>query len=180
MPHTPTHQVSPAPVIVLLGGPGSGKGTHGRALAAALHYEHLSSGEHLRDHIRRGTALGQQTRAFIEKGQFVPDHLANELVHGLLAERPRALGFVLDGYPRALAQAEALETMVPAFGCAVTQALYLSISDDEIMRRLSGRLTCRRCGQTWHETSSPPARAGVCDRCGGELFRRADDEPATI
>jgi adenylate kinase len=86
----------------------------------------------------------------------------------------------LDGYPRSIAQAKTLEEIVSATGCAVTQALYLAISDDEIVRRLSGRLTCRTCGKTCHEASNPPVRRGVCDRCGGELFRRTDDEPATI
>ena len=173
-------QVSSTPVVVLLGGPGSGKGTHGKALAAALGYEHLSSGEHFRNHIRRATPLGRQARGFIENGQLVPDALALELVRAMLGDSSTACGFVLDGYPRSLAQAEALEGVVSALGYAVTQALYLAISDDEIVRRLSGRLTCRTCGRTWHELSTPPARRGVCDACGAELFRRADDEPATI
>ncbi|MEO8350274.1 MAG: nucleoside monophosphate kinase, partial [Chthoniobacteraceae bacterium] len=161
-------------------GPGSGKGTHGQALAAALGFEHLSSGEHFRDHIRRATPLGRRAGEFIENGQLVPDELVNELVRAMLGGDSAASGFVLDGYPRSLAQAEALEGIVLALDCVVTQALYLAISDDEIVRRLSGRLTCRVCGRTCHETSKPPVRAGVCDACGGELFRRADDEPATI
>ncbi len=168
------------PVVVLLGGPGSGKGTHGQALAAALGYQHLSSGEHFRDHIRRETPLGRRAREFIESGQLVPDEVAGELVRAMLGGSPDASGFVLDGYPRSLAQAEALETIVATLDCAVTQTLYLAIADDEIVRRLSGRLTCRACGRTCHEISQPPARPGVCDACGGELFRRADDEPATI
>ena len=180
MPQASQSQIPSTAVIVLLGGPGSGKGTHGQALAQALGYEHLSSGEHLRDHIRRATPLGCQAREFIENGQLVPDHLATELVRALLGGGPTGSGFVLDGYPRSLAQAEALERIASPLGCAVTQALYLAISDEEIVRRLSGRLTCRTCGQTCHETSKPPARRGVCDACGGELFRRADDEPATI
>ena len=180
MPQNTKHQILPKAVIVLLGGPGSGKGTHGKALAAALGYEHLSSGEELRAHIRRATPLGRQAQGFIEKGQLVPDDVANELVQTLLRDCPSASGFVLDGYPRSLAQAEALEGIVSALGFVVTQALYLAVSDDEIVRRLSGRLTCRTCGQTYHETSKPPTQSGVCDACGGELFRRADDEPVTI
>jgi len=170
----------PTPIIVLLGGPGSGKGTHGHALAAALGYEHLSSGEHLRDHIRRTTPLGLRARDFIENGQLVPDDVANELVQTILGEGSSASGFVLDGYPRAVAQAKALEGIASAVACEVTQALYLAISDDEIVRRLSGRLTCRSCGKTCHETSLPDSQRPVCDNCGGELFRRKDDEPATI
>lgn len=110
----------------------------------------------------------------------MPDEVAGELTRTMLGGCPEASGFVLDRYPRSLAQAEALESIVSALGCAVTQSLYLAIADDEIVRRLSGRLTCRACGQTCHETSKPPARPGACDVCGGELFRRTDDEPTTI
>jgi adenylate kinase len=168
------------PVVVIVGGPGSGKGTHGQALAEALDYQHLSSGDHLRDHIRRATPLGRRAREPIENGRLVPDEVMSELVRAMLGGSPDASGFVLDGYPRTLAQAVALEGIVTALNCEVTQALYLAISDDEIVRRLSGRLTCQTCGRTCHETSEPPARPGVCDACGGELFRRADDEPSTI
>lgn len=165
---------------MLLGGQGSGKGTHGQALAAVLGYQHLSSGDHFRDHIRRTTPLGRRAQESIESGQLVPDEVARELARAMLGGCSDASGFVLDGYPRSLAQAEALETIVSALGCEVTQTLHLAISDDEIVRRLSGRLTCRPCGRTCHETSKPPARAGGGDACGGELFRRTDDEPATI
>jgi adenylate kinase len=164
MPQTTKHQVSSTDVVVLLGGPGSGKGTHGQALAAALGYEHLSSGEHFRDHIRRATPLGGRAKEFIANGQLVPDELVTELVRAMIGGCSSARGFVLDGYPRSLAQAEALEQIVSAFGCAVTQALYLAVSDDEIVRRLSGRLTCRNCGQTYHETSHrlPGAACAMC------------------
>lgn len=180
MPRATKPEVSATAVIVLLGGPGSGKGTHGKALAAALGYEHLSSGEHFRDHIRRATPIGRRAKEFIEDGQLVPDSLTLELVRAMLGGCPTARGFVLDGYPRSLAQAEGLEGVVSALGCVVMQALYLAVSDEEIVRRLSGRLTCRACGRTCHELSTPTAQRGVCGACGGELFRRADDEPATI
>jgi adenylate kinase len=180
MPQPTAQQTHSRPIVVLLGGPGSGKGTHGQALAEALGYQHLSSGEHFRDHIRRATELGRRAREPIENGRLVPDDVASELVRTMLGECPDASGFVLDGYPRSRVQAEALEGIAPALGCAVAQTLYLAISADEIVRRLSGRLTCRACGRTCHETSKPPARPGRCDACGGELFRRTDDEPATI
>ena len=180
MPQATRHQSDSRPAVVLLGGPGSGKGTHGQALAEALGYQHLSSGEHFRDHIRRATPLGCRAREPIESGRLVPDEVASELVRAMLGDCPDASGFVLDGYPRSLAQAELLEGIVSAFGCVVTQTVYLVVSDDEIVRRLSGRLTCRACGRTCHESSKPPARPGVCDACGGELFRRKDDEPASI
>lgn len=180
MPSIGQQQCTSRPVVVLLGGPGSGKGTHGQALAAALGYRHLSTGEHLRDHIRRATALGRRAREPIANGQLVPDEVASELVGVMLGGCPDARGFVLDGYPRSLAQAASLERIVTVCGGVVARALYLAVSDEEILRRLSGRLTCRSCGRTCHETSNPPARTGECGACGGELFRRADDEPATI
>ncbi|RYD30634.1 MAG: nucleoside monophosphate kinase [Verrucomicrobiaceae bacterium] len=183
MPQAPKSQTPSTPVVVLLGGPGSGKGTHGQALASALGYEHVSLGDHFRDHIRRGTPLGRQAGKFIENGQLVPDAWVTELMGTLFRGCPTAKdakGVVLDGYPRSLAQAETLEGIAAAAGCAITVALYLAVSDDETVRRLSGRLTCGSCGRTFHETSKPPARPGVCDACGAELLRRADDEPTTI
>jgi adenylate kinase len=180
MPPGTKHQSQSLAVVVLLGGPGSGKGTHGQALAEALGYQHLSSGEHIREHIRRGTPLGRRAREAVESGQLVSDEVALELVRAMLGAGSEASGLVMDGYPRSLAQAKALETIVSAVDYVVTQTLYLQISDDEMMRRLSGRLTCRACGRTCHETSKPPVQAGVCDACGGELFRRADDEASTI
>jgi adenylate kinase len=164
----------------LLGGPGSGKGTHGQALADAQEYRHLSTGEHLREQIRRGTPLGRRAQEAIQGGRLVSDDVVLELVRGMLSEDAGARGFVMDGYPRTQAQAVALETLVSELGCVVTQALSLTISDAEMMRRLSGRLTCRSCGRTWQETPKGPVLGGRCDACGGELFRRADDEPTTI
>ena len=170
----------PRPVIILLGGPGSGKGTHGQTLASALGFPHLSSGEHFRDHIRRGTPLGLRARERIDAGQLVPDEMAVELVRGMLGSSPHARGFVLDGYPRSLGQAEALQVLAPELGIVIAKTVFLQVSDQEIVRRLSGRLTCRACGATCHEDFKPPASPGVCDSCGGALFRREDDEPTTI
>ena len=174
-PHRP-----PRAVVVLLGGPGSGKGTHGQALAEALGFHHLSSGEHLRDQIRRETPLGLRAQEAIQGGRLVSDEVVFDLVRTMLSEGSEASGFVMDGYPRTEAQAAALETLVSEVDCVVTQALYLAISDAEMMRRLSGRLTCRNCARTWQETPTRSIGAGRCDACEGELFRRADDEPTTI
>ena len=168
------------PVIVLLGGPGSGKGTHGQTLARAFGFQHLSSGEHFRDHILRGTALGRRAQVKIEAGHLVSDEMAVGLVREMLGANPGAQGFVLDGYPRSLAQAEALQHLTSELGIVTSKAVFLKVSDEEIIRRLSGRLTCRTCGATCHETYRPPAVRGVCDTCGGELFRRTDDEPSAI
>lgn len=176
---TPSHRPLRS-VVVLLGGPGSGKGTHGLALAQALGYRHLSSGEHLREQIREGTLLGQRAQEAIGAGRLVSDDVVLELVRGLLNDGSEVKGFVMDGYPRTEAQAAALETLVSEVDCVVTHTLYLAISDAEMMRRLSGRLTCRNCGRTWQETPERSVGTGRCDACGGELFRRADDEPMTI
>jgi adenylate kinase len=180
MPQSTPLRSQPRTVVVLLGGPGSGKGTHGLALAAALGYRHLSSGEHLRDHIRRETPLGRRAQEAIQGGRLVSNDVVLELVRTMLSEGSEAAGFVMDGYPRTEAQAVALETLVSAVDCVVAQTLYLAISDAEMMRRLSGRLTCRKCGRTCQETANGPVPGGSCDACGDELFRRADDEPTTI
>ena len=181
---THPHQAGPAfgarSVIVLLGGPGSGKGTHGKTLARKLGFQHLSSGDHFRDHICRATPLGLRAQDKIKAGQFVPDEVAVELVREMLRSNPEARGFVLDGYPRTLAQAAALQAQAGELGIIISKAILLQVSDAEIMRRLSGRLTCRDCSATFHESSKPPATPGVCDNCGGALIRRADDEPPTI
>ncbi len=180
MPPSTSPRRQPRAVVVLLGGPGSGKGTHGQALADALDYHHLSSGGHLREQIRRGTPLGRRAQEAIQGGRLVSDEVVLGLVRAMLGEGAGARGFVMDGYPRSQAQAMSLETLVSEVDCIVTQTLFLVISDAEMMRRLSGRLTCRSCGRTWQETPKGPVLSGRCDACGGELFRRADDEPTTI
>ena len=180
MPQITPLRSQPREVVVLLGGPGSGKGTHGQVLAAALGYRHLSSGEHLRDQIRRETPLGRRAQEAIQGGRLVSDDVVLDLVRTMLGEGCKATGFVMDGYPRSQAQAVALEILVSEVDGFVAQTLYLAISDAEMMRRLSGRLTCRKCGRTCQETADGPVPGGVCDVCGGELFRRADDEPTTI
>lgn len=180
MPQSTPLRRQPRTVVVLLGGPGSGKGTHGQALATALGYHHRSSGEHLREQIRRETPLGRRAQEAIQGGRLVSDDVVLKLVRTMLSEGSEARGFVMDGYPRSQAQAMALETLVSEVDGVVAQALYLAISDAEMMRRLSGRLTCRKCGRTCQETANGPIPGGRCDACGGELFRRADDQPTTI
>jgi adenylate kinase len=172
----------PSPTFfVLLGGPGSGKGTHGQALAQHLGLQHLSTGAHFRDHIARRTPLGHLAQKKIDQGKLLPDDVANDLMRDLLQEAPDAAGFVLDGYPRSLPQAHALKKMLAERNLSVTAAIYLEVSDQSIIERLSGRLTCRQCGQTYHEKFHPPAETGTCDSCHSQsLYRREDDEPVTI
>lgn len=169
-----------SPVVVLLGGPGSGKGTHGRAVAEALGLDHVSTGDRFREEIQAGSPLGKRAQAAIQQGRFAPDDVASELLGNILAERPYGAGLVLDGYPRTRAQAMILPELLSPHGLALRAVIHLALNDEEIIARLSGRLTCRACGETCHQTYQPPRQPGVCDLCGGELYRRADDEPETI
>ncbi|GAB4244401.1 MAG: adenylate kinase [Candidatus Methylacidiphilales bacterium] len=171
---------SGGPVIVLLGGPGSGKGTHGRAVAEALRLDHVSTGDRFREEIQAGTSLGKRAQAAIQHGRFAPDDVASELLGNILAGRPYGAGLVLDGFPRTRAQAMILPAMLSTHGLTLRAVIHLALNDEEIIARLSGRLTCRACGETCHQTYQPPRQPGVCDLCGGELYRRADDEPETI
>ncbi|MFQ3670603.1 MAG: nucleoside monophosphate kinase [Verrucomicrobiia bacterium] len=168
------------PVVVLLGGPGSGKGTHGRAVAEALGLDHVSTGDRFRREMAEGSDLGQRAKAAIDEGRFAPDDVATELMARILRERPRGLGMVLDGYPRTRAQAERLGELLEGNGLKLKAVVHLALGDEEIVRRLSGRLTCRVCGETCHEQFQPPRTIGICDWCGGELYRRPDDRPETI
>lgn len=166
--------------FVLLGGPGSGKGTHGLALAHHLQIPHLSTGAHFRDHIQRHTELGGLAQAYLNQGQLVPDALSIRLLHDLLESQPRQSGFVLDGYPRSLAQAQALHELLAAQGNGLTGVLFLQVSDEAIVERLSGRLTCFTCQQSFHTRFNPPPVAGECPTCHTPLTHRADDVPEVI
>lgn len=167
-------------VIVVLGGPGSGKGTHGRAVAEALGLGHISTGDRFREEIAAGTKLGQRAQVALDQGRFAPDDVACELMGRILAEQPAGVGLVLDGFPRTRAQAETLPGLLAPHGLELRAVIHLALGDEEIIARLSGRLTCRGCGETCHERFQPPQRPGVCDLCGGPLYRRPDDEPTTI
>lgn len=167
-------------ILVLLGGPGSGKGTHGQALADAFHLRHLSTGAHFRRHMAGQTPLGLLAQSFIDKGQLVPDEVATRLLADLLGEIPFDEGFILDGYPRSFRQAQDLKRILAERGTRLASAFYLRITDEEIVRRLSGRLTCRSCEKTFHKIFNPPPDLKVCPACGGELYCRDDDHPDTI
>ena len=169
-----------SPLLVLLGGPGSGKGTHGQTLSDTFHLRHLSTGAHFRRQMAERTPLGIIAQDYIDRGQLVPDEIATQFLIELLNELPAGEGFILDGYPRSLQQAHDLKKILQEKGAALSGALYLRISDEEIVRRLSGRLTCQDCEKTFHEIFNPPSVPGVCPACGGKLYRRDDDEPSTI
>ena len=166
--------------LVFLGPPGAGKGTQAQVFAAAQGVPHISTGDIFRTHVGQGTELGRRAKAYMERGDLVPD----DVVCGMVAERLRepdaAEGFILDGFPRTVPQAEALERNLEATGRSLTGVISFELPDATVIDRLGGRMSCDRCGALHHRVFSPPARAGVCDACGGELTVRADDRPEAI
>jgi adenylate kinase len=167
-------------VLVLLGPPGVGKGTQGRLLAETAGIPLLSTGEILRSAVRDGTPLGRQAQGYMRAGELVPDALIDDLMAARLAERDAARGFILDGYPRTVAQVDALDGALDAVERPLTAAVLFEVSDDEVVRRLAGRRSCGACGRAYHVEFDPPGRDGHCDHDGEPLVRRDDDQPETI
>lgn len=166
--------------LVLLGGPGSGKGTQAEQLCRELKLPHIATGDLFRENLRQQTDLGRLAKTYMDRGELVPDDITDAMVAERLARADTADGFVLDGYPRTLHQAEALGEILARLGRALAGVLYINVPDAAIVARLSGRLICRACQSPYHLQFKPPARAGACDQCGGELYQRSDDNPATV
>jgi adenylate kinase len=166
--------------IVLVGPPGAGKGTQAQFIASHLAIPKISTGDIFRYNVSTGTELGQQAKAYMDRGDLVPDEVTIAMVSSRLAEDDAQGGFLLDGFPRNVPQAETLRKMLAEWDTRLDTVLELVVDDDEVVRRLSGRRTCRRCGRIWHVLFEPPARAGLCDDCAGELFQRDDDRELTI
>lgn len=166
--------------LVLVGPPGAGKGTQAEFIAADLAVPKISTGDIFRANVAGGTPLGLQAKRYMDDGQLVPDEVTINMVRDRLAEEDAADGFLLDGFPRTLGQAAALDKLLADLGVALDVVLELIVDNDEVIRRLSGRWTCRGCGKIWHEAFDPPSREGVCDRCGGELYQREDDKAETV
>jgi adenylate kinase len=166
--------------VVLVGPPGAGKGTQAQFLASHLSIPKISTGDIFRDNVSQGTALGRRAQSYMERGDLVPDQVTIAMVTDRLADDDTSSGFLLDGFPRNVPQAETLKKMLASWDTRLDVVLELVVDDDEVVRRLSGRRTCRRCGRVWHLTFDPPLRKGICDDCGGELFQRDDDREATI
>ena len=141
---------------------------------------HITSGGLFRENIRNQTALGRPVQPYVEKGLLVPDRLTIDMLLERIAQPDAAKGFVLDGFPRNVDQARALDLALAGQGKAIDKALYVRVSTEELVRRLSGRWNCRECGAVYHEQSMPPKSAGVCDRCGGALYQREDDRPEVV
>jgi adenylate kinase len=162
--------------LILMGAPGAGKGTQAKILSQKLSLPTISTGDLLRAAVKDGTPIGLEIKAVIESGQLVPDELVMSIIRERLREPDCSNGYILDGMPRTLAQAEALDKA----GIEVDTALTIEISDDEIGARMTGRRICESCGATYHIVSAPPQKEGVCDSCGGRLTIRKDDEPETV
>lgn len=167
-------------MVILFGAPGAGKGTHAKRLSAILGIPHISTGDIFREEMERNTELGQKVRSYIEKGELVPDEVVNEVVRNRLAREDCKKGFILDGYPRTLPQAEALEKILTELSLPLKKVINLEVSEEEIIRRLSGRRICKNCGAIFHIINMPPKKEGICDYCGGELYQREDDTPEAI
>jgi len=166
--------------VILLGPPGTGKGTQAKLIAEKLGLAHVSTGDMFRENVAKGTDLGKQAKTYMDRGELVPD----EVTIGMLGERVRQpdaqRGAVFDGFPRTLEQAKALDSMLAAQGMSANIALHVTASDDEIVRRLSGRWTCPKCGEIYQQDSRPTSQPGICDNCGGQLGQRDDDKPDVI
>jgi adenylate kinase len=166
--------------LVLVGPPGAGKGTQAQFISSNLSIPKISTGDIFRYNVSTGTELGRQAKAFMDRGDLVPDEVTIAMVSSRLQEDDAAVGFLLDGFPRNVPQAETLKKMLTERDIPLDIVLELVVDDDEVVRRLSGRRTCRKCGRIWHVVFDPPARQGICDDCGGELFQRDDDQEETI
>jgi adenylate kinase len=163
--------------VVLLGLPGAGKGTQAERLARALGVPHVASGDLFREHMDKGTELGRQARAYVERGDLVPDEVTIGMVAERLSRADCADGFVLDGFPRTVAQAEALQRVLDRIGGVLHVVPLVRVGEEVALARLAGRWTCRDCGAVYHDLFDPPRQTGVCDACGGELYQRPDETP---
>ncbi len=158
--------------LIFLGPPGSGKGTQAELLADKLDIPHISTGDIFRDNIKKETDLGKKAKEYIDKGQLVPDHVTNYMVKGRLEKLD---GYILDGYPRTIPQAKFLDCIQD-----IDKVVEFELSDKEVIKRISGRRTCKKCGAMYHIVWNPPKKKGVCDECGSALIQRSDDKPETI
>ena len=166
--------------VAFLGPPGAGKGTQARDLAREWNVPHVATGDMLREAAAAGTPLGREAKGYMDRGALVPDDVIIRMIAERLAKPDARSGFLLDGFPRTIAQAEALERLLKDLGQVLERVVYFDVSEPELLRRLTGRRVCRNCQTAFHLVSAPPKMAGVCDRCGGELYQRDDDSEATV
>lgn len=166
--------------LILLGPPGAGKGTQAQKMVDRYHLPQISTGDILRAAVKENTPLGMKAKGFMDQGQLVPD----EIVIGIIEERVKAkdcdYGFILDGFPRTIPQAEALQPILAKIGKKIDHVINIEVDSEELVRRLTGRRTCKNCGTMFHVLFHPPKKEGSCDRCGGPLYQRVDDKEETI
>jgi len=166
--------------LVLVGPPGAGKGTQAEFIAEHFQIPKISTGDIFRANVSGGTELGRAAKKYMDAGDLVPDEVTNAMVGDRLAQPDAVDGFLLDGFPRNVAQAAVLDGILDAIGSRLSVVLDLDVAHDEVVRRLSGRRTCKKCGHVWHLEFDPPSVENVCDKCGGELYHRDDDHPETV
>ena len=166
--------------LVLMGLPGAGKGTQAEKIVEKYNIPHISTGDMFRAAIKEGTELGLKAKSFMDKGELVPDEVTIGIVRERLSKDDCKKGFLLDGFPRTVAQAEALENILSELKRPIDYVINVDVDKDILMERLTGRRICKECGATYHLVFNPPAKEDVCDRCGGELYQRADDNAETV
>ncbi len=166
--------------LILLGPPGAGKGTQAALLSQRLGIPHVASGDLFREAMKKETELGQKAQSYMERGVLVPDEVTNAMIEERLKGPDCAKGVILDGFPRTMEQARALEGVLAKRGKKIDRALFIQVSAATAIERLSGRRTCRRCQANYHIPFNPPQEEGVCDMCGGDLYQRSDDEEETV
>ena len=166
--------------LITLGPPGAGKGTQAAMLAERLGIPHVASGDLFREALKAETELGLMAKSYMHRGELVPDEVTIAMIREWLATQDCQKGIILDGFPRTIEQAEALNQLLAEQGKVIDAALFIDASEDELVRRLSSRWTCRNCQAIYNVISSPPKEEGKCDICGGELYQRSDDAPETV
>ena len=166
--------------IIFLGAPGAGKGTQASEVASEMGVAHIATGDLFRAAQNQGTELAKEVRSYMEKGLLVPDDVTIRMVLDRIVQPDSSGGVIFDGFPRNLKQAEALDKALDEQDKAINKVIYIKVPEEELLKRLSGRWICRNCQAPYHEVSSPPRVAGKCDKCGGELYQRADDTVETV
>ena len=166
--------------ILLMGPPGAGKGTQAAELVKAFDIPHISTGDMFRAAIKGGTELGKKAKGYMDEGKLVPDEVTIGIVHERLSKDDCKKGFILDGFPRTVEQADALTGILKDLGLSLTRVLNISVPSEDLIERATGRRICKKCGATYHVKFNPPKKEGICDVCGGELFQRGDDTAETM
>ncbi|GGG11034.1 adenylate kinase [Paenibacillus aceti] len=166
--------------VLFMGPPGAGKGTQAEVIVNEFGIPHISTGDAFRLAIKQGTPVGMKAKEYIDKGLLVPDDVTVGIVRERLQQSDCENGFLLDGFPRTLSQAEALEDLLSGLGRKLEHVINLKVDRDKLMARLTGRRICKSCGSTYHVIFNPPAQEGVCDKCGGELYQRSDDNEESV